>query len=493
MKRRMFIKNQIIVKIILIISLFFSTVIVGHYLIYLKKSKQPNVILITIDSLRPDHLSCYGYKRNTSPNIDSLAKEGVIFTHAITQAPFTVSSVSSFITSSYPYMNLVNLEQKEVYLNTKVSTLPFISERNGYKTAVFTDHFIIGQPVGLNTDSANFTQIKKNSPDRLTQLSLKWLRENKNRKFFLWIYYYGAHYDYKPSLPYSDIFFNDGLFKIHKNIPISTGIADGIFGVIPKNIAENNITDVNYYIARYDGKIRIIDDQIGLLLQEVKKIDLDKNTVIILIADHGESLGEHNLYFNHGYDLYDELIKVPLIIRYPNSMSKNKIIDCQVQLIDVMPTILDILNIKTKNIYMQGRSLMPYILGEKCYTQKYAFSEIAGSIFCIRSENYKLIYVDRESLTKIPLPQIPHLLNYYSDEYYLYDLKNDHFETHNLIYNENILFENLKQELNKYINKAKYQALENKKPVQKHYIKDKTIGYPNEETKEEMKSLGYAQ
>ena len=473
-------------------SLFFSIGIVGYRLIP-KKSKQLNVILITVDCLRPDHLSCYGYKRNTSPNIDSLAKEGVIFTPAISQAPFTASSVSSFITSSYPYMNFLDLAHMQVHLNAKVSTLPSVLEQNGYKTAVFTDQPVVGRPIELNTDPAHYTLINKNNPYRVTQLSLKWIRENKNSKFFLWVYYFGAHYRYKPSQPYSDIFLNDGLFKIHKNIPIATGVADNVFGVIHKKVAENNITDVDYYIAQYDGKIRLIDDQIGLLLQEVKKNNLDKNTVIILIADHGESMGEHNLYFTHGYDLYDELIKVPLIIRSPNSIAKIKIIGCQAQLMDVMPTILDIFNIKTKNMYMLGRSLMPYVLGEKCHTQRYAFSEMAGSIFCIRSENYKLIYVDREGLAKMPLPQTPHLLNYYSDEYYLYDLKNDPFEIHNLIYNKNILFESLRQELNEYINKAKYQALEYNKTFQKNDVRDKTVGHPEEETEENMRSLGYAQ
>jgi len=254
-----------------------------------------------------------------------------------------------------------------------------------------------------------------------------------------------------------------------------------IFGVIPKHVAENNIMDVSYYISRYDGKIHVSNDFVGLLLEELKRLNLYDNTLIILIADHGESLGEHNFYFRHGYTLYDITLKVPLIIRYSKIIPKNKTIDYQVRLIDVMPTIMDILKVKNKKYKdIVGKSLMPVILGKEEFPEQYAFSD-NGFIFSIRSENWKLIYIDREMIKNYPWSI------FYLDDYELYDLKNDPLETENLVETEREIFLTLKKELDEYINQARF--------YQKKFSSEisKELGEIDEETKEKLRSLGYVQ
>lgn len=480
--------SKFLITIIIVILIIF--LVFWSFHVHLKKQKQPNVIFITLDSLRPDHLNCYGYKRNTSPNIDKLAKEGVIFTNAISQGGETLISVPSFITSVYPWMHLINHGEYRVYLNSTVNTLPGILKQNGYTTVLFNDYPAFFSRVGgIKKDFNNYVEIEQGQPGKLTQLALKWLKENKNKKFFLWLYYFGPHSPYGPSLPYSDIFYNDDLPKINKHLPIATDDEKENFGVIPNYIVENNITDVDYYIAQYDGKIRLVDEQIGLVLEELRRLDLNKKTLIVIIADHGESLGEHNLYFHHGPTLYDEILKVPFIISYPPLIPRNKIISGQVRLIDMMPTVLDILKVNEYKIMnIDGISLKRCILGKRCNTEQYAFS--GKSMLCsIRSENWKLVFID---LKTIETTKFFRLANYYNDEYELYNLKEDPKELYNLVDKEKEIFDSLKQKLSKYVIKVKKQKTVLKRQIEKYYKKDRIMPL-DEEAKGKLKNLGYTQ
>lgn len=479
-----------IFKIILAVTLsILAVTIIAYSFLSRNKLRQTNVILITLDSLRPDHLGCYGYRRNTSPNIDRLAKAGVAFTQAVAQGFGTLISVPSFITSSYPYMHLTDIKKKCAYLNPSTLSLPEILKQNGYETALFNDHpTYFGRIYGIKDYFDTNVELETDNPKRLTQLVLRWMRKNQNKKFFLWLYYFGPHSPYNSSLPYSGIFYNDNLPRVGKNIPIANEDGKEVFGVIPKYIAEDNITDVDYYIAKYDGKIRIVDEQIGLLLEEMKKLHLDKKTIIILISDHGESLGEHNYYFSHGRTLYDELLRVPFIMSSPRIIPKNKRIDAQVGLIDMLPTALDLLGIdyrKFRNI--EGVSLRPYFQGLKLRHKQYAFG--GDLIYYIRSQDWKLISNYWKGIKEIQNGTIK-LGEYFQNADELYNLKNDPLEQHNLINKNNKEFEALKQNLNDYIMKARQK----KKEINQLRKNMKGIKIPrplDKETKDKLKSLGY--
>ncbi|TBR20221.1 hypothetical protein EPO66_00180, partial [bacterium] len=305
-----------------------------------------------------------------------------------------------------------------------------------------------------------------------------WLKKNKKDRFFIWLYFFGAHGPYNTPPAYQKLFYDDQPVKIEKHLPIAVN-ADEVFGVIPNYIAEPGKTGINYYISQYDRKIRFVDEQVGLIFDWLKKDGLDKNTLIILMADHGESLGEHGLYFDHAKTLYDELLKVPLIIHFPKIRLNNKKIRQQVRLMDVVPTIVDMLNINKKKIPVNfdGVSFKACILDGKCNMPKYVFSK-SWFLFSIRTETNKLIYRGQ----KIP------------NEYELYDIKNDPGEIKNIIIEEEGLFEELKQKLGRYVTNSKIEQSKIKARLKDNgYLKEDKIDPANDEARNSLKRLGYMQ
>jgi len=439
---------------------------------YSNRPRNINVLLITIDTLRPDHLSCYGYKRNTSPNIDKLAKEGILFTQAIAQGSHTAASVTSLITSTYP--NIHNVKDWGYQLNPDMHlyTLPEILRLHGYKTALISDQISLSLIKGLEKDFDTYNTILTNASTfgpaskrvkivEITDWAIDWLKNNKHNKFFLWLYYLGPHGPYTPPPPYNRIFLNDEYYNIKQSIPISdNAYLQSTIGKIPKYLAIDDITEVDYYISQYDGAIRYVDSQIGRLCEELKKSHLDKNTIIILTADHGEGMGEHNLYFCHAIFLYDELIKIPLIIKFNKALSGDKRINVQVRAIDIMPTVLDILGIK-KYKSMEGASLIPLIFNRKINFPAFAYSEFINRK-SVRMEDWKLIYDENNKL------------------YELYNLKDDPQELNNIVSVERGKFEYLRKKLDVYSKQGTYPDK----------IIEPILG---EETKKRLRSLGYAQ
>ena len=239
-------------------------------------------------------------------------------------------------------------------------------------------------------------------------------------------------------------------------------------GVIPLHIAERGITNVEYYIAQYDGGISFTDEQIGVLLEELEELGLDRKTIIILTADHGEAMGEHNVYFTHGGFLYNEFIKVPLIFKYSNILPTAKVINHQVGLIDIMPTLLDILGIQIKT-EVSGISFLPMILKGKSHSSRIIFSELftpvgepKSTLKSLRIAGWKLIY------------------NSSNEKYELYNLRADPQELNNLVEIKKEQFEFLKAKLEEWMNRPRPNVI----PVSRKLA---------EEEKERLRSLGYLQ
>ena len=451
-------------QVFFIIAIFFVIIVIFYFLNY--TNRDTNIILITIDALRPDHLGCYGYKRNTSPNIDKLAREGVVFKEVISQAPWTPPSISSIITSTYPSTHgVVDFGQN---LNPGLKVLPSILKENFYCLALISGRGRLAEfhfPE-LERDFDFFYPFNQNyiQAEEVTENAVEWLRVNKKKRFFLWLYYLDPHTPYSPPFPYNELFINDEFISSNnKKVPIadeSNDLYDG-YGVIPRITLQQDITDIGYYISQYDGEIRYVDDQIGRLLKELKELNLYDNTLIVIISDHGESLGEHNYYFVHGESLYDELLKVPLIFK-PKDITQKAYIDNQVQSIDVAPTILDFIEVRIPETF-EGKSLLSLIQkGE--HDCQYAFSELEGQV-SVRTKGWKLIY------------------DYIDDRYELYNLKEDPNEFKNLIDTEEIQeISFLKKRLNDFI--AERQFSNNL---------DTDIFSLSEETKIKLKSLGYLQ
>jgi arylsulfatase A-like enzyme len=422
----------------------------------LNRQQGLNIILITIDSLRSDHLGCYGYKRNTSPNIDKLVEEGVMFTQAISQASWTPQSLTSLLTATYPSTHKIYDFGSVLY--EELITLPGILKKKRYTTVAVSAGLIKRFP-GFEREFDNFFDMDEKIGDSIENL-IRWIGHFKHKKFFAWVHFFSAHSPYKPPYPFNEMF-KEKSNKTSKHIPIGNGKEPNI---IPNWVAIDRITDVNYYISQYDGAIAYTDFYIGKLLDKLKILGLDKDTLIILTSDHGESIGEHDYYFQHGF-LYDQLLKAPLIIKGPG-ITKGKVINKQVKLIDIMPTILAFLKIKVNN-KIEGVDLLPLIYDDNNYTgNEYVFSETFDcdklNLKSIRTPEWKLIY------------------NIGLDKYELYNLKIDPEEITNLVDIDKEKFIFLKTKLEKWMNRPKPNIIPPTKPL-------------DENTKRNLRYLGYLQ
>jgi len=427
------------------------------------KSKPINILFITIDALRSDHLGCYGYVRDTTPNIDKLAKGGILFTQAISTASFTAASLNAVLFSVYPH----NLAKFNPYSSeTPTPSLAKVLRDNGYYTGLISNYdllYYILRGIKKDYDVINIYK-QSNNAKVVTRSAINFIQNNRSKPFFLWLHYFDPHGPYRPPSPYNKFYVYDNYYQKGKIAHILTNSKDKFFGFggIPITIVENDITDLSYYISQYDGEIKFTDEQIGLVLKELRNLGLENNTLIIITADHGETLGDHNLYFCHSGHLYDDLLRVPLVIKFNKIFPKNKIITKQVQTIDIATTILEILQINIP-LSFKGKSLNSLIKNNNSNFRTLAFAEafMGYHIRAIRTDRWKLIYSE-------------------SNKYELYDLKNDPKELNNIINIADEQFKLLKQELNNWFDKINPIALEEITPI------DKT-------TREKLKSLGYLQ
>ncbi len=328
--------------------------------IFFAYKKAPlNIILISVDTLRADHLSCYEYNKQTTPNIDKLAERGILFYNTISQSTVTLSSHASIFTSRYASQHKA-LRYSRILEDSEL-TLAEILKKRGYKTAGFVDNgemagvFNIGQ--GFDTYDDEGGGIAK-----IYLKVFKWLESNKRKKFFLFIHCYDCHWPY--------VYYYS--FAALRNL--SRSDYDN-FRARSDNLLEKKTTDDKSLLKSwkmfYEVSIFYMDKQIGKLLRKIEHLGLAKKTLIIFTSDHGEEFMEHGYLF-HGDTVYDEAIKVPLIFKSERLFMPGKIKN-QVRSIDIAPTILEIVNIPVPKI-MMGKSLLGLMHGDK-ETERLAFSE----------------------------------------------------------------------------------------------------------------------
>ncbi len=314
-----------------------------------KAASPPNVLLISVDTLRADHLSCYGYHLRTSPNIDKLAAEGVRFENANTTIPLTGPSHISLLTSHYPQEHGARINGLAVSKKARVMFLPQILRRFGYRNAAF----VSGWPLKSRLTHLNvwFDHYDEDMPrtyqlfnssryaEDVTPKALAWLRSNHHRPFFLFVHYFDPHSPYHLREEFA-----------HPEQIRPT----------PKHL-EGIDEETRDRIQKYDSEIGYADHYIGKLLSTLDELNLRQSTLVVLLADHGESLGEHD-YVGHGRHLYQNIIRVPLIFRLPGVTRPGKVIQEDVSLLDVTPTILGLTVDRGKQkldmpLPMDGRNL----------------------------------------------------------------------------------------------------------------------------------------
>ena len=295
------------------------------------RPQPPNVILITLDTVRADRVGFLGSQRGLTPNLDTLAHQSVVFTHAYAQVPLTTASHATILTGTYPQFHQVN--DFGVPLATDVPYAPDIFRERGYQTAAFIGSLVLdptarsapGFDRGFDTFDAGFHR-RHPGEDRYQAIerrggevvshALAWLSLHPRGPFFIWVHLYDAHDPYDPPEPYKR----------------------------------------RYASAPYDGEIAYADSAVGKLLSQLHVRGLYDGALIAVMADHGEALGEHG-EDTHGIFLYDETIHVPLLFKLPGERSAGKRIEDRVQLVDVLPTILQGAGVQVPK-EVQGQSLL---------------------------------------------------------------------------------------------------------------------------------------
>ncbi|MBD3261911.1 MAG: sulfatase-like hydrolase/transferase, partial [Candidatus Altiarchaeales archaeon] len=256
-----------------------------------------NIVLISIETTRADHLGLYGYGRETTPVIDSLGSVSTVYENAYAQAPWTRTSIASLMTSRYPRHHGVLDTSKESVLDESLITLPEVFKANGYATGAVVTHSNLKSEFGFNQGFDYFNERMLDWPAGNVLLeSLQWV--NKTREpFFLWIHLSDPHGHYTPPKPYEDLFsrHEEGLIlpqNTHKN-------------AVLKRIEAGNLSkkDIERMIGLYDSEIRYTDDSLGAFLVTLKQLGLGEDTIVVLTADHGEEFFDHG-GFEHGHTLY---------------------------------------------------------------------------------------------------------------------------------------------------------------------------------------------
>lgn len=353
-----------------------------------------NIVLLVVDCLRADHLSLYGYGRKTSPNIDALARESAVFTRAIAQAPTTLLSFSSIFTSRYVSSHGVDALNKA--LGESALTLAEILGIYGYRTAAFVGGPSLHPLFKLDRGFDSYYHLNYTSASFRTTLpaALGWIRERDSRgeKFFVVAHGNDLHTPY--AFPASGTF--DRGFRASRALSSLGPDEEQLFTVYRRKLmlkaARQLIRltgdDVGHITARYDEGILYSDALLGEFLAGLRAAGVMDRTVLIVTADHGEGLFDHD-YFFHDFSLYDDTLRVPLIVKAPGAAKRE--ITTQVRLIDLMPTALELAGIEP-NRDAQGGSLVPLLAGGEGYAGgEYTLAESAVGSRALRSGKWKLI------------------------------------------------------------------------------------------------------
>lgn len=311
--------------------------------------EKPNVLVITIDTTRADHLPVYGYKGVQTPNLDALAKRGILFRQCASVAPLTLPSHCSIMTGTYPTYHGVRVNGNTA-LPMEPITLAEEFAANGYDTGAFVGAFVLDGRWGLNQgfqhyddqfDLAKFKKLDLGMVQRpaneVVDAAVKWLDGRKGKPFFAWLHMYDPHMPYAPPEPYRSEYGGRGI------------------------------------VGLYDGEIAFMDEQIGRALAWLDQNGLRNRTIVAVMGDHGEGLGEHG-EMTHGYFIYDYAVHVPFILSAPVEALNGREISSQVRTIDLYPTLLAASGIQIPG-QSQGVSLWPIVDGVESGQDLYAYSE----------------------------------------------------------------------------------------------------------------------
>jgi arylsulfatase A-like enzyme len=469
------------------------------------------ILLLSLDTLRADHLGMYGYERSTSPVLDNLASEGVIFEDASSPTPWTLPAHASMLTGLNPLSH--GVVTRYTGLPKRIPTLADLLAKQGYDTAAVVnsnwltkktfrltrhfDKYLFVQPVASRTAPSTW----------VTDQAITWLEEMGNDRLFLFVHYYDIHSDYSSLPEFEKLFVSPyegrangttwqlqraGLSETHLKI-CSKDLDETrwnrvrktlcIFGGDHENYVIDHTTetiefderDFQHMAELYDAGIRQLDTELGRLFTYLDEAGILEKALIVVVSDHGESLGEHG-EVDHYLTTYQEVLRVPLIIRGPG-IPRNRRISTPVSLVDLTPTILRIAQAPLPDA-MDGIDLSPLWRGGSThdFDHRLIYGEAAGGV------NWSVaapgVYPEYRSIRRAS-----HKIVYISDgeRYTLFDLTNDPGELHDVSAQEPELFAELKHEM-----MQRYRNF-SPKPTKKTKVQ------LNQENIEQLRKLGYVQ
>ena len=347
-----------------------------------------NVVVITIDTLRADHLGCYGDRSIETPNLDALGRSAARFTHAFTPVPITLPAHTALFTGSFPMATGVH-DFSGNKVPVSAVTLAKVLKDHGYSTAAYLGAAVLDSRFGLNQgfdtyfDHFDFDRLDetsldmvKRSGDQVVDNALEWLKANPRRPFFLWVHLYDAHYPYTPPEPYAS----------------------------------------RYHSRPYDGEIAFDDVQVGRVIALLKDLGVYESAVLVVTGDHGEGLGEHGEK-THGFFVYNSTLHVPLLVRVPGAAART--IDKEASLVDVMPTVLSALHLPVPP-GVQGRSLLSDISGKPSPNASNLYAETYLPLLHFHWSQLRALESEGMKYIEAPRPE-------------LYDTRTDPHETKNLL------------------------------------------------------------
>ncbi len=415
------------------------------------------VVLVSIDTLRADHLGLYGYERPTSPVVDALAVESTVFDEAMSSSPWTLPAHATLLTGLYPSRH--GLTSHERYLSSSLKSLAQIFSQAGYRTAAVVNSHNLGPEFGLDRGFQQYRYVEEHAERRepsteITDQGMEWVKDAGENPLLLFLHYYDVHSDYASLPDYESEFLRP-----------YDGIADGSTTQLAAH-REGKLSlspsDASNLIDRYDAGIRQMDAEIGRFLEFLRERKLWEDTLFLLTSDHGEEFLEHGGVL-HGQTQYQEVLRVPLLVKGPG-VPPGRRVPTPVSLVDIAPTLLQLAGIAVPE-GLDGVDVAPlWSEGDRELENRYLFSEADHNNVehditrAVRYKSFKLHF------------------NRLSREYRLYDLSRDPAEQSDVSAGQEQAFAALSQRLDRFMASEKLEA---------------PIRALSEEEIEKLRSLGY--
>ncbi len=372
------------------------------------------MVLVSVDTLRADHLGAYGYGAPTSPFLDSLAERGVRFAQAHATASWTLPSHMSLLTSLHPHTHRVDHERAG--LAPEIETLAAVLRAAGLRTTAFVSWVYVSRKFGFDRGFDRFVELlppperrRPGSPDTIEADAfvdevVEWATFAGPEPFFLFLHLFGPHLDYAPPLEHARVFdsrLRDTRAGRYAELrPYVRGL-----GPEARRIGAEARARA---MALYDGEIRFVDRELARLFAVLEARGLLDEALVVFTSDHGEEFDEHGSMEGHGWTLYDEVTRVPLLLRFPRGRHAGTVVEDPVSSIDVAPTILDALGLRVPEGF-EGRSLLPRLAGGEPLPARPVFSQIRrfNRKWAVRTGAHKLVYTADTGTNAFGVPVEP--------------------------------------------------------------------------------------